>query len=252
MSLVAFGAHGLMGLSLGVFFCLAGTACGHATGDEQPAELAGAGAPSAPTGHENAGTANGAGAPSLAEAPTIDSGGTAPIDGSPGAPAEPHAARPCENPQPYPLGGGYLVCEDKSLRRAEPSACTTTLPRESPTEPLFFDDCALDTDCSASAHGFCAYGQCKYGCVSDDECGQGELCFCAADVGKCVAAGCRSDADCPADYPCTGNLPFGFDAAEFVCQTPFDECESDYDCPGARMHCQSDGQHRSCVHDQVG
>lgn len=185
----------------------------------------------------------------------LDVGGSTEITADPDEQPlpEPHAAKPCDNPQPFEAGGGYLVCEDKSLRIGERSACPTTLPREAPTEPLFFAECALDVDCTASAHGFCAYGQCRYGCVSDDECGEGELCFCRADVGACVHASCRSDADCPADYPCTGNLPFGTDVAGFRCQTPIDTCQSDYDCPGPRMHCWVDeNDRRTCVRDPVG
>jgi hypothetical protein len=164
----------------------------------------------------------------------------------------PHGAQPCDNPQPYAEGGGYLVCEDKSLRVGERSACPTTLPRAMPTEPLFYEQCALDVDCTAAAHGFCAYGQCQYGCVSDDECAADELCFCGADVGQCLRAGCRSDADCPAAYPCTGNLPFGTTNASFQCQTPLDTCESDYDCPGPRSHCVGNRERRYCVVDIVG
>jgi len=183
----------------------------------------------------------------------IATGGTADVPSDPAEVVpEPHAATPCDNPQPYALGGGYLVCEDKSLRLGERSACPTTLPRAAPTDPLFFEECALDVDCTASPHGFCAYGQCKYGCVSDDECGADSLCFCGADVGKCVQAACRSDADCPADYPCTGNLPFGSDAASFQCQTPLDSCESDYDCPGPRAYCTGYAERRYCARDTVG
>jgi hypothetical protein len=216
------------------------------------------------------GDAGRAGASSDASAGTQTQAGTAGVGGQPvitldplgGSPEPeeplptPHAAFPCDDPQPFPQGGGYLVCEDKSLRIGERSACPSILPRDMPTLPLFYEDCALDSDCTESAHGFCAYGQCKYGCVSDDECGADQLCFCQAEIGQCLSAGCRSDADCPADYPCTGNLPFGFTEAGFRCQTPLDTCESDYDCPGARMHCWVDvsdeSQRRQCIRDPVG
>jgi hypothetical protein len=224
---------------------LPGTAGGFVQPDGAVAGTASGGSGGAP-----AGSAGSAGLPIQ-----LVVGGAADIPADPSTQPlpEPHAAKPCDNPQPYVAGGGYLVCDDHSLRIGERSACPTTLPREAPTEPLFFEECALDVDCTASAHGFCAYGQCKYGCVSDDECGENELCFCGADVGACVHADCRSDADCPADYPCTGNLPFGTDVAGFLCQTPIDTCQSDYDCPGPRMHCWTDENGaRACIRDPVG
>lgn len=204
----------------------------------------------------SAGAATQAGTAGIGGGPTIElapMGGAGVADVPEEPVVTPHAAMPCDNPQPFPLGGGYLVCEDKSLRIGERSACPTRLPRDTPTEPLFFEDCALDVDCTASAHGFCAHGQCKYGCVSDDECGGG-LCFCGADVGTCVSAECRSDADCPADYPCTGNLPFGIDTPSFRCQSPLDTCQSDYDCAGPRVHCwvTQDATRRACIRDQIG
>lgn len=219
-----------------------------------PEEASRAGASSSGSGGAGpqAGTGAVAGGPVVILTPTD---GVAGVSGTPEEPViTPHAAAPCDDPQPFAAGGGYLVCQDKSLRLGERSACPSVLPRDRPTEPLFYEDCALDVDCTASAHGFCAYGQCKYGCVSDDECGQNELCFCTAEIGKCVSADCRSDADCPADYPCTGNLPFGIDAASFSCQTPLDGCQSDYDCPGARVHCRvtEDGTRRACIRDTVG
>jgi len=245
---------GMVVCSLTAVACFASFACG-STQRGEPSGTAGSVGESGAANDAHAGAAPGG---SGGSGPAAGTGGSAGLqvapDGDPPTepPPEPHAAMPCDDAQPYELGGGYLVCEDKSLRIGERSACPTTLPRAAPTDPLFFEECALDVDCTAAAHGSCEYGQCKYGCVSDDECAAGELCFCGADVGKCVAAGCRSDADCPADYPCTGNLPFGSDAASFNCQTPLDECESDYDCPGARMHCGSDGERRYCYRDLVG
>ena len=249
--------------------CLCAVACGQ-TGEQpvvrsgfagsanDPSRAGGAGvadnAGGGATSRAGAAAANNAGGPSLqvgGASVTLQIGGSA-ADGETEPPPEPHPGRPCENPQPYPQGGGYLVCQDRSLRRGEPSDCPNALPRESPTLPLFFSDCALDTDCTASPHGFCELGQCRYGCVSDAECGPEQICFCGAEIGQCLNAACRSDAECPPDYPCTGNQPFGAPDVSFRCQTPFDECQSDYDCPGARMHCGSDGDHRYCWHDSVG
>jgi hypothetical protein len=254
---LACGARWL--LSTGACLCVA--ACGLWTDnppitDSAPAK---AGEP-ASAGSSGAVNHAGGGATGNAGGPTLDLGGngltlggsTTDVDSKP--PVEPHAGLPCENPQPYPEGGGFVVCEDQSLRRGEPSACPSTLPREAPTLPLFFTDCALDTDCTESPHGLCALGQCKYGCVSDAECGEHGVCFCGPEIGQCQGAFCTSDADCPADYPCTGNHPFGTDGVTFRCQTPLDECQSDYDCPGPRMHCGADGDGlpRHCWRDPVG
>ena len=240
--------------------CLFAVACGEID-DRRVPRLGSAGAAGEPTRAGSAGVSNyaGGGATS-AGGPGLEVGGTSVTLQTGGSPADgeteplpaPHPGLPCEDPQPHPQGGGYLVCEDKSLRRGEPSDCPNTLPRELPTLPLFFSDCALDTDCTASAHGFCALGQCRYGCVSDDECGPEGICFCGEEIGRCQPAACRGDAECSPGYPCTGNQPFGSPDVSFMCQTPLDECQSDYDCPGARMHCISNGEHRYCWRDPVG
>ena len=60
------------------------------------------------------------------------------------------------------------------------------------------------------------------------------------------------DEDCSDGYQCTGNLPFGITVPDFQCQTPLDECQSDYDCPGTRERCVSDGERRYCFLSQVG
>jgi hypothetical protein len=242
---------------------LGSLACGRAVGGTPTSEATESGAPG-DAGRVGGSSSSSGGSPEQAGsvavgggAVLVPSGGattTAGASGAGEAAETPHAARPCDDPQPYPQGGGYLVCQDKSLRLAEPAACPTTLPRAAPTDPLVFDECALDSDCTTAAHGFCAYGQCKYGCVSNDECAANQLCFCGVDVGQCLAADCLRDADCPAGYPCTGNLPFGETNATFQCQTPVDSCESDYDCPGPREHCVSDGdgQRRYCRRDLIG
>lgn len=144
---------------------------------------------------------------------------------------EPHAAVPCENPMPYEYGGGFITCDDHgSLRRPAPAVCGSSLPRPEPVDPAFVQHCSYDADCIEKIHGHCEFGECEYGCVVDAECAADELCFCGEAIGTCVGAACRSDEDCPADYPCSANLRFGYDTAGAFCQSPYDACITDNDC----------------------
>jgi hypothetical protein len=175
--------------------------------------------------------------------------------GSGGTKPEPeaHAASPCEAPQPLPGGGGFEVCKDGSLRRHEAAACLSALPRAEPVSGAIYEECVYDADCTETANGYCVVGACYYGCTTDADCGYG-VCFCGEVIGTCQGAQCRSDADCPSDYPCSGNRLTGTDNVELVCQTPTDACQTDADCDPSqpRVHCVSDGTRRLCVRDWVG
>jgi hypothetical protein len=155
---------------------------------------------------------------------------------------------------PLPDGGGFEVCEDTSLRRHESTACPSVLPRSEPVSGAVYDECVYDADCTESANGYCVIGACYYGCTIDAECGTGAMCFCGPVIGSCVAAGCRNDADCAPDYPCTGNPLTGAGKPDFVCQTPTDNCQTDADCKPVhpRVHCVSNGTRRICIIDRVG
>lgn len=154
---------------------------------------------------------------------------------------------------PLPNGGGFEVCGDTTLRRHESIACPSALPRSEPVSGASYDQCVYDADCTESANGYCVIGACYYGCTTDAECGGG-ICFCGPVIGTCLPAGCRSDADCPADYPCTGNPLTAAGQPDFVCQTPTDTCQKDADCNtgSPRVHCVSNGARRTCVRDTVG
>ena len=222
-----------------------------ATGGTSGASGSGVVEPSASGGTANGGTANGVIVIPVADNPSAGSGGSA------GAPPLMHAALPCTNPVPRPHGGGYLQCSDGSLRRASSAACDSALPRPAADTPIVFDECTSDTDCTASAHGFCAYGACKYGCVTDAECASDQACYCEDFIGFCIPANCRSDADCPADFPCTAFQAPGFTAAGGLwCQSPEDECITDAQCNSLnpRVSCQEaeDVAHRICFLSPVG
>ena len=168
---------------------------------------------------------------------------------------EPHAAVPCENPMPYEYGGGFITCDDHgSLRRPAPAACESSLPRPDPVDPAFVQHCSYDADCVEKNHGHCEFGECEYGCVVDAECASNEICFCGEAIGFCLVALCKSDKDCPADYPCSANKRFGFDYAETFCQSPYDACITDHDCNSLdpAVSCDFGELGRECVRRYVG
>lgn len=198
----------------------------------------------------------------MGNAPVVAFGGTSnspePVpSGQAGTPSEPrpHAAEPCEDPQPSPYGGGFEHCADGSFRRPQPAACVSALPRNEPVKDKLLDECEHDADCTEKAHGSCELGECLYGCVLDSECEEGQVCLCGSVIGRCQYVGCRSDADCSADYPCTGNVQKLDPYLEVQCQTPLDECQSDNDCGNSldfHWHCVSEDGQRRCRHIYIG
>lgn len=150
--------------------------------------------------------------------------------GSGGEPA-PHVGVACGNPRPRETGGGYIECEDGSYRRTATGECVSHLPYVPDSDTKVGDECLVDTDCP-SEHDYCKWGLCQHGCIHDGECSQGQICFCEEPVGRCVAALCTSNKDCPADFPCSGT--FGFAWSGFACQSPDDECFQDSDCGSSR------------------
>jgi hypothetical protein len=152
----------------------------------------------------------------------------------PEMPPGPHPASACSLPMPHPTLGGYIDCADGTFRRPTVSQCVSHLPHVPTSDTKVGNECLLDTDCPGE-HDYCEWGLCQHGCVSDDECGSGQVCFCEEPVGRCVSATCQSDADCSPDYPCTGT--FGGNWAGFACQDPEDECQTDAACGGGLAQC---------------
>jgi hypothetical protein len=226
-------------------------ACGHTSSRPAPPE------------DDSGGAASGGRSSTVAGAPPT-SGGSGGANVQPpaaaGAPSEaqpepvPHPAEPCESARPSSTGGGFEICDDGSMRRHEPSTCLSSVPRSEPASGIVYDECARDADCTERAHGYCVIGACYYGCVQDSDCGESQVCFCRDPIGTCESAGCRSDADCPPDYPCTGNQRPPGGSVIFACQTPLDECQADSDCedPDPRMHCVLVEGTRRCVRDLTG
>jgi hypothetical protein len=149
----------------------------------------------------------------------------------------------CDDPRV--VAAGYEQCGVNGLiHRVKVVECASPLPRPSgdvPVPPP--DQCTADTDCVAQPHGYCSStvpstpGYCEYGCVKDQECLAGQICFCGDPVGRCVAAACASDADCGGNLLCRSyDSSGGCGAITFTCQTSQDTCGSDADCSSG-AHC---------------
>ena len=124
------------------------------------------------------------------------------------------------------------------------------------------DECNNHTDCNAAANGYCGIlrynsmpcsdeiGPCTcdyHECLSDDDCQQGDACFCGfsqyLQKKSVCAPSCRSSADCGDGSKCRqaliyivydmehGYIPFYEDNFPGACTGAEDECDSDWDCP---------------------
>ena len=170
---------------------------------------------------------------------------------------------PCENPMP--LDGlhdtGYEQC-DGFTHRPEAVTCQSLLPRETDWVPAEGDTCEADTDCTEKPHGYCLLPnagqlpirQCGYGCTTDAECADGQICVCGSFIGTCRTASCVTDADCGEKLLCASYVNNICMDSGFACQNSADECVSSEDCPTTFCELGEDGVRR-CSPDgcaQVG
>lgn len=173
----------------------------------------------------------------------------------------------CSSPQPW-LDGvetGFVRCSEGFRHRSRAIECPSALPRAGEREPGTWgihgieDECSKDTDCSGT-HPYCESttsielagfaNVCRDGCVTDSECGSGQICECGDPVGHCVRALCREDGDCAPGSLCVGtdtSKGCGTDTG-YACAVAADSCLSDQDCAGSNgKTCQwNDDGTRSC------
>jgi hypothetical protein len=76
---------------------------------------------------------------------------------------------------------------------------------------------------------------CVYGCETDADCGEGEICLCAADGvnarSRCVTAGCVTNDDCGgAACAASTDAIDALEVAGFACHADGDACCDDADC----------------------
>jgi hypothetical protein len=115
--------------------------------------------------------------------------------------------------------------------------------------------CQTDAECAALTRGYCSREGnqapvCKSGCVSDADCGAGNVCSCdGAHPGHCVLGGCTTDADCGPNSLCSP-VSGVCGSPSFECTSSKDECISSVQCgPGS---CALQGDHRVCVNAVCG
>jgi hypothetical protein len=163
-------------------------------------------------------------------------------------------AFPCYDPVPVVNPkSGYEACANGSMHRPFKSYCPTTVPRPYVVAPdAGYNGCARDSDCPGP-YGYCTSGgqlagyYCSRGCVQDSDCMPSQICVCGDPIGMCVAATCSVDADCGPGLMCASHAPFpGCSTKYFGCQTPYDLCGGDHDCP-ISARCSIQNGRRACT-----
>ncbi len=105
--------------------------------------------------------------------------------------------------------------------------------------------------CTEAPRGYCTSEwwegatHCAYGCLTDADCGSGQLCLCGDPSygGECVTAGCVSDTECGPGFHCAMTA-LACGPVQFHCEAAADECQSWQDCENGV--CEWAGDHRAC------
>jgi hypothetical protein len=225
--------------------------------DEMSSELADGSARDTSTGSDDA-------------SDDVDGGALEPTSSDTSGTTEgPGASLECSTPVPLTVEGqdtGFTRCgEERVVYADEPRFRSSVLHRTAVTQcPNLLgtaareacsgsalsdpsEPCTDDSDCGTLPNGFCSLVPtahypacgCSYGCVSDADCAEGEICECGDPVGQCRPALCSLDADCAPDALCASapltaeNCTFNPPVLGYSCQSANDECLSDQDCTTA-------------------
>ena len=132
---------------------------------------------------------------------------------------------------------GLELCEPSHVWRLATSVeCLPTPALEPGSDPSFCGECD-----AFAAEGFCADAVppvqqtsfCHYDCTTDEDCGPGAVCVCAAEgfmpFNQCMEAECLGADDC-GDYDCGFSYSCGLPSGTH-CRSEADECRGDDDCP---------------------
>ncbi len=149
----------------------------------------------------------------------------------------------CENPTPIlqkdsDAPSGFELCENGAIHRLEPVTCLE--PQATGSCQNADGICSADSDCADADHGACLDGgfvgcYCHYGCETDADCGENQVCACAgvvSDYATCIPAGCEETASC-GDGLCALAVDMGICGEVVAALECLDEgagCVSDSDC----------------------
>jgi hypothetical protein len=121
-------------------------------------------------------------------------------------------------------------------------------------------NCGTAADCAQVPYGSCqnnsflGYCDCYYGCMTDADCGPGQICACAGVIGPlatCIPADCITDADCGDDL--CGVSKFEeccWNDYQLACAGPNEECHSTAEC--SEGPCDASPVMYQCNFDGVG
>ncbi|WAS90441.1 ferritin-like domain-containing protein [Nannocystis punicea] len=194
---------------------------------------------------EPTGSTTGTGAPTTAT--------SAPTTGDPAACAGELAPLMQAHVEP-PAPSGYARCDDGIVHRLEKLECLAPATPSNCPADASPGECFTDDDCTELPFGSCResvlFGGlaatetggtgpscvCEYGCRTDADCPEGQICRCAGDglgsYTRCIPAGCTADADCPGELCGASPGPCSDGLVSAACTTSMDTCAGGSDCEG--------------------
>jgi hypothetical protein len=138
------------------------------------------------------------------------------------------------------MPSGFITCTgDGLIHRTEQVACINPQGTGTCNQPG--GTCEDDLGCADQDYGRCnedlvGFCSCEYGCETDDDCANDQLCACAGVVGQhaiCVQATCDSANACAEGELCALATDTGIceeQLAKIACIAPDAECHGNDDC----------------------
>ncbi|MCY1061841.1 ferritin-like domain-containing protein [Nannocystis sp. SCPEA4] len=158
-----------------------------------------------------------------------------------------------------PVPSGLVRCDDGVIHRVEKRECLVPAAPSSCPADASPDGCLSNDDCTEKPFGSCQriveFGgvaatdtdtdtgggsgvlcTCEYGCSTDADCPEGQICRCAGpelgNMARCIPAGCTVDSDCPGELCGVAGAVCADGLIEALCTSPMDGCDSETDCNG--------------------